>query len=73
MKTMKRKFNNFNRENQDDDLDIEERVANYVKKLADQKENENILKAIEIAHKYELNENEIAWICKRFGYALSGN
>ena len=71
---MKRKFNSsFNRENQDDEIDLEERVANYIKKLADQKENENILKAIEIAHKYELNDNEIAWIQKRFGYALSGN
>ena len=71
---MKRRFNNnFNREEQDDEIDLEERVANYVKKLADQKENENILKAIEISHKYELNENEIAWICKRFGYALNVN
>ena len=71
---MKRKFNSsFNREDQDNEIDLEERVANYIKKLADQKENENILKAIEIAHKYELNDNEIAWIQKRFGYALSGN
>lgn len=69
---MKQKYNNkhqldkFEFEDDEDVMTPEEKLVLYIKKLAEQKEIENYLKAFELTHKYALVDYEIAWIRAHF-------
>ena len=68
---MKRKHNKYQLDKiaLEDDEDLmtpEELLVSYVKKLADQKEIENYLRAFELAHAYVLTEVEKTWLRKHF-------